>query len=82
MEESPHLNHQCELILGKIRKSTTPPGWIIFEPNRGAVGYGYSESDAIYATKNGITRLKERAEDNKTLSRFLGPSRLSSKTFS
>ncbi len=73
MEESPHLNHQCELIVNKIRASTAPQAGTLNTASGLAVAT-HSLMLSMQNTEN--TRIKERAEDKsaKSLIRNLSPS--------
>jgi hypothetical protein len=73
MEESPHLNHQCELIVTKIRAPTAPQAGTLNTASGLAVAT-HSLMLSMQNTEN--TRIKERAEDKsaKSLIRNLSPS--------
>ena len=62
MPESPHLNHQCELIVNKIRKIGTPAqaGTSLDSASGLAVA---THSLMLSMQQTETTRLKERAED-------------------
>jgi hypothetical protein len=73
MEESPHLNHQCELIVDKIRTPTTPKAG---GPLDTASGLAVATHNLMLSMqKTETTRIKERAEDKsaKSLIRNLSP---------
>ena len=73
MEESPHLNHQCELILRKIRKSDTPQAGLALDP---AGGLAMATQNLMLSMQQReSTRLLEWAEDqnSKSLIRNLSP---------
>jgi hypothetical protein len=73
MPDSPHLNHQCELILKKIREQkTTPTGTSLDSASGLAVA---THSLMLSMQKTETTRLQERAEDKsaKSLIRNLSP---------
>jgi hypothetical protein len=71
MPESPHLNHQCELVMNKIRKSSTTNS-----PTDAASGLAVATTSLMLTmTSHEATRVKERLEDKskETLIRNLGP---------
>jgi hypothetical protein len=71
--ESPHLNHQCELIVQKIRKTTAPQSGTALDPAGGlAIA---TQSLMLSMQKTESTRIQERAEDKsaKSLIRNLTP---------
>ena len=72
MAESPHLNHQCELILDKIRKDTPQTGSTLDSAGGLAVA---TQSLMLSMQQRESTRLLERAEDKsaKSLIRNLSP---------
>ena len=72
MAESPHLNHQCELILDKIRKDTPQTGSTLDPAGGLAVA---TQSLMLSMQQRESTRLLERAEDKsaKSLIRNLSP---------
>ena len=72
MAESPHLNHQCELILDKIRKDTPTTGSTLDPAGGLAVA---TQSLMLSMQQRESTRLLERAEDKsaKSLIRNLSP---------
>ena len=59
MEESPHLNHQCELTLGKIRKDTPQTGSALDPAGGLAVA---TQSLMLSMQQRESTRILERAE--------------------
>jgi hypothetical protein len=71
MEESPHLNHQCELIVNKIRAPAAPQAGL--NTASGLAVATHSLMLSMQNTEN--TRIKERAEDKsaKSLIRNLSP---------
>ena len=74
MEESPHLNHQCELILGKIRKSDTPQTGSALDP-AGGLAMATQQSRMLSMQQRESTSLVKRVEDknSKLLIRNLSP---------
>jgi hypothetical protein len=75
MPESPHLNHQCELIVKKIRSpAITPAAGTSLDSASGLAVATHSLMLSMQKTE--ATRLKERAEDKsaKSLIRNLSPS--------
>jgi hypothetical protein len=73
MEESPHLNHQCELILNKIRTPVNSQAGNALDPSAGIALATQSLMISMQNTEN--NRIKERAEDKsaKSLIRNLSP---------
>ena len=66
MPESPHLNHQCELIAKKIRTPVTPQAGTSLDAASGlAVA---THSLMLSMQKSETTRLQERADDKKAKS--------------
>jgi len=64
VQESPHLNHQCKLIVQKVCNTVTPQaGTSSLDPTGGLVID--TQSLMISMQKTESTRLKERAEDKK-----------------
>jgi hypothetical protein len=73
MGESPHVNHQCELIMNKIRTPVKPQAGTSLDT---ASGLAVATQNLMLSMQNGETnRLKERAEDKsaKSLLRSLSP---------
>jgi hypothetical protein len=62
MPESPHLNHQCELVMGKIRKATSSTSTSSNATEGLAVA---TQSFMLAMNQNEATRIQERAEDKK-----------------
>ena len=60
MEESPHLNHKCELILGKIRKPNSPQSGSALDPAWGLAMATHSLMLSMQQRES--TRILERAE--------------------
>ena len=60
MEESPHLNHQCDLILGKIRKSDTPQTGSALD-SAGGLAMATQSLMLSMQQRESTTRLLERA---------------------
>lgn len=73
MPESPHLNHQCELIVKKIGNNITTPAGNSPNVNSGLAVATHSLILSMQSAEN--TRLLERAEDKsaKSLIRNLSP---------
>ena len=73
MEESPHVNHQCELILNKIRTPVKPQAGTSLDSASGLAVATHSLMLSMQKTET--TRLQERAEDKsaKSLIRNLSP---------
>jgi hypothetical protein len=73
MEESPHLNHQCELILNKIWTPVKPQAGNYLDSASGLALATHSLMISMQNTET--TRLQERAEDKsaKSLIRNLLP---------
>jgi hypothetical protein len=73
MEESPHLNHQCELILNKIQTPVKPQAGTSLDSVSGLALAAHSLM--IWMQNAETTRLQERAEDEsaKSLMRNLSP---------
>jgi hypothetical protein len=61
MQESPHLNHQCKLIVRKIRSPATPAAGTSLDSASGLAVATHSLMLSMQKTE--ATRLKERAED-------------------
>jgi hypothetical protein len=74
MDESPHLNHQCQLIVDKIRTPVKPAAGTSLDSASGLAVATHSLMLSMQATEN--TRVKERAEDKsaKSLIRNMSPS--------
>jgi hypothetical protein len=73
MEESPHLNHQCELILNKIRTPVNSQAGTSLNSASGLAVATHSLMISMQNTEN--NRIQERAEDKsaKSLIRNLSP---------
>jgi hypothetical protein len=74
MRESPPLNHQCELIVGKLHSPATPAAGRTLDSASGLAVATHSPMLSMQKTE--ATRLQERAEDKsaKSLIRNLLPS--------